>query len=333
MKKLLYVLFVVFLMGSEDRLEDGASAKPSLNQAEKQLLEESKKQSDSLKPIAPNIKGSTKLKKPTKHQTSTQTQESLGDLQDPYEGYNFEKKEKEKNGEKLVQNEDWIYGTAVITTTFLDGAIKRSYGILLRDGLYLTSANMVYNKNIYPRSSFAMMQDDSAPLFICIAKLSIKALDLQRGLAVLETSEYTDAYCNVREKTFYHDRIYAKNWIDVFSKRSEKENYGVLYSATISPINSFQTKITPLKEKLEDLAYETTSSFGGYKYPYGKGYYTQDGRLVGVVGANMDDEPRIVRTKEISSFLCELKEKKILENRFLQILCPQKELGEKSAED
>ena len=103
MKKLLYVLFVVFLMGSEDRLEDGASAKPSLNQAEKQLLEESKKQSDSLKPIAPNIKGSTKLKKPTKHQASTQTQESLEICKILMRDTILKKKKKRKMGKSLFK--------------------------------------------------------------------------------------------------------------------------------------------------------------------------------------------------------------------------------------
>lgn len=328
MKKLWCVLFAVFLMGSEDRVdEDNFKSKP-LSKEQQELLEESGKQSDSMKPKQANIKGSTQLKKSQRNSKSTNKIEG----KNPYDGYEFSKNKENTKQVNLVKNNDWIYGTAVITTTFLDGAIKRSYGILLRDGLYLTSANMVYNKNIYPRTSYAMMQDDSTPPFICIAKLSVKALDLQRGLAVLETSEYTDAYCNVREKSFYHDRIYAKNWIDVFDPRGIEENYGVLYSATISPINSFQTKVTPLKGKIEDLAKETSSSFEGYKYPYGKGYYTQDGRLVGVVGANIDDEPRIVKTKEIANFLCELKDKKILENRFLQILCPQKEQGEK-AED
>lgn len=320
MKKILYALCVIFLMASEDKLEIQKQRAP-LSDEERTLLEESEKQDKTLNIKQKSIKGSTRI---------NEDRNMKGKIQDPYMGYKNEGKNTQEKPVQIVENEGWIYGTAVITTTFLDGVIKRSYGILLRDGLYLTSANMVYNKNIYPRSSFAMMQDDSTPPFMCIAKLSIKALDLQRGLAVLETSEYTDAYCNVREKSFYHDRIYEKNWIDVFNGQQETNKYGMLYSVTISPINSFQTKITPVKKGIEELAHEKTSSFEGYKYPYGKGYFTKDGRLVGVVGANLDDEPRIVKTQEIANFLCELKEKKILENHFLQVFCPQKELGEKS---
>lgn len=275
-------------------------------------------------PLTPQEVELLKQSQKQKRGTGTKPKSIQGsiELDDPYAGMSTGKKKKKANEEKIVVNQDWIYGTAVITTTFLDGSIKRSYGILLRDGMYLTSANMVYNQNVYARSSYAMMQDDSTPPFLCVARLSIKALDLQRGLAVLETAEYTDMYCNVREKSFYHDRIYAKNWVDVFSNFGDGEKYGVLYSATISAINSFLTKATPIEGSLEDLAYTQTNNFAGYKYPYGKAYYTREGRLVGVIGAKNDDEPIFIKRAQIASFLCELKEKKILENYFLQVLCP-----------
>lgn len=308
MKKIiLYFLACFFCFASEDLLNERyLKSNIPLTPQELELLKQSQKQNKISNPNKQSsIKGSI-------------------ELENPYEGMNEEKKKKKEHKEEIVINKDWIYGTAVITTTFLDGSIKRSYGILLRDGMYLTSANMVYNQNVYARASYAMMQDDSTPPFLCVAKLSIKALDLQKGLAILETTQYTDAYCNVREKSFYHDRIYAKNWIDVFSDYSEKEKYGVLYSATISPLNSFLTKATPVNGSLEDLAHIPTSNFGGYKYPYGKGYYTRDGHFVGIVGAKNDDEPMFIKRVQIADFLCELKEKKILENYFLQVLCPAK---------
>lgn len=298
----------LFCYASEDALMQRYLKDPSsLTPEELKLLKEAQKQKKSTTSKQKHIKGSL-------------------ELDNPYAGMEEEKKKKKKKEEKIVVNQEWVYGTAVITTTFLDGSIKRSYGILLRDGMYLTSANMVYNKNVYARASYAMMQDDSTPPFFCVGKLSIKALDLQKGLAILETTEYTDAYCNVREKTFYHDRIYTKNWIDVFSSfgESEKEKYGILYSATISPLNSFLTKATPIEGSLDDLAHTTSSNFEGYKYPYGKGYYTRDGRLVGIVAAKNDDEPMFIKRAQIADFLCELKEKKILENYFLKVLCPAK---------
>lgn len=310
MKKIfLYFLICLFCFGSEDSLKDRYfKNNVPLTPQEMEILKQSQKQ---------------------KRGTNIKTQKSIKgslELDNPYSGMKQDKKSKQSKEEQIVVNKDWVYGTAVITTTFLDGSIKRSYGILLRDGMYLTSANMVYNQNIYARASYAMMQDDSTPPFLCVAKLSIKALDLQKGLAILETTEYTDAYCNIREKSFYHDRIYAKNWIDVFSEFDDKkqEKYKILYSATISQLNSFLTKATPLKGTLEELAYEKSGNFEGYQYPYGKGYYTNDGRLVGIVGAKNDDEPIFIKREQIANFLCELKEKKILENYFLQVLCPIK---------
>lgn len=310
MKKIILCFFIsIFCFASEDAIKERyLKRNVPLTAQELELLKQAQKQE----------KGS-KSKKQSSIKGSLQ-------LENPYEGMSAEKKKKKEQEAEIVINKDWVYGTAVITTTFLDGSIKRSYGILLRDGMYLTSANMVYNQNVYARASYAMMQDDSTSPFLCVAKLSIKALDLQKGLAVLETTEYTDAYCNVREKSFYHDRIYAKNWIDVFSNFGEKQDqkYGVLYSATISPLNSFLTKATPVKGGLEELAKITTTNFGGYKYPYGKGYYTRDGRLVGIVAAKNDDEPVFIKRAQIAEFMCELKEKKILENYFLQVLCPAK---------
>ena len=315
MKKfIVFLSLCLFCFGSEESLLERYLKKNTpLTPQELEILKQAQKQKKGKKAKQESIQGST-------------------ELDDPYAGMSAEEEKKKKEEEKIVINQDWIYGTAVITTTFLDGSIKRSYGILLRDGMYLTSANMVYNQNIYARSSYAMMQDDSTPPFLCIAKLSIKALDLQRGLAVLETSEYTDAYCKVREKSFYHDRIYAKNWVDVFSDFGDSESYGVLYSATISPINSFLTKVTPIEGSLDDLAHTETSNFEGYKYPYGKAYYTREGRLVGVIGAKNDDEPIFIKRAQIANFLCELKEKRILENKFLKILCPSTPSIKKSGE-
>lgn len=241
-------------------------------------------------------------------------------VNNPYLGMIQENLAKEEDVE-IIKNQKWIYGISVITTTFLDGSIKRSYGVLLKDGLFLTSANMVYDKNIYPRESYAMMQDDSSIPFICVAKLSIKALDLQRGLAILETSSYTDMYCNPERKSFYHDRIYSKHWVDVFEKDGTNKQ-GVVYSPYISDLNSFYTRRSIVEDTLEVLAKEESRDFEGYKYAYGKGYFTFEGKLIGVVGASQDEKPKLMRREEIADFLCELKEKKILQTPYLQKFCP-----------
>ncbi|ANV97547.1 hypothetical protein BBW65_01415 [Helicobacter enhydrae] len=250
---------------------------------------------------------------------STHLQESQG--KSPYEGMDNRPKDTTRQiQEEYVQNQSWLYGTSVITTIFLDGSIKRSYGILLRDGIFLTSANMVYSEEIYARASYAMMQDDSSIPFVCVAQLSIKALDLQRGLAILETSAYTDTYCNPRPKSYYHDRLYSKYWIDVFDNVLTPQ--GVVYSPTISELNSFMSKRTIVEnEDLNKLTMLETNDFKGYKYSYGKGFYTRDGKLIGILASDLNGGPKFVQADDIAHFMCELQDKKILQKDYLTPLC------------
>lgn len=314
------------LLASEDKIMEKYPQK-NLNQEQKKLLEESlqlNKDHQSPSPKMQNIKGSTLLsdsKKSSKKEAPLANQPL--ELENPYAGFKETKKKTKEKQVNLSANQRWIYGTAVITTTFLDGSIKRSYGILLRNGMFVTSANMVYDKNVYARLSYAMMQDDSSTPFICVAKLSIKAFDLQKGLAILETLAFTDMYCNTREKTFYHDRIYSQYWIDVFSGNQDSDAT-IVYSPYITELNAFATEKTILTdENLGQLAKKESKDFEGYKHAYGKGFYTSDGRLLGIIGASNDDVPKFIKAKEIANFLCELRDRKILQSSHLGSLCPE----------
>lgn len=316
------------LFSSENKItEEYPQKMHQLNEEQKKLLEESlqaNKDRQSPPTKMQNIKGSTLLNDPKKssQKSSPSTDQSL-DLENPYAGFKKPKGEAKEKQVNLSANQKWIYGTAVITTTFLDGSIKRSYGILLRNGMFVTSANMVYDKNVYARLSYAMMQDDSSTPFICVAKLSIKAFDLQKGLAILETLAFTDMYCNTREKTFYHDRIYSRYWIDVFSGNHDT-NAAIVYSPYITELNAFATEKTILSdENLGQLAKKESKDFEGYKHAYGKGFYTADGRLLGIIGASNDDVPKFIKAKEIANFLCELRDRKILKSPHLGELCPE----------
>ena len=320
MKKIAILIACFFCMlyvfASEDRLEERYPQKKlDLSAKQKEILQESKilekknlevKQKSDVKKQE-NIKGSTILRDLNKERI--------------IRGW-FDSKhaEQEKKQKELFFAKTWIYGTAVITTTFLDGSIKRSYGVLLRDGMFVTSANMVYDKNVYARVSYAMMQDDSSIPFICVAKLSIKALDLQKGLAILETLEFTDIYCNSREKSYYHDRIYSGYWVDIFDNKSDGQE-AIVYSPYITQLNSFAVEKNILQGNLKQLAEKESNDFEGYKYAFGKGFYTHDGKLLGIIGADNGGNPKLIKTKEIAEFLCELKDRKILKNPYLQSSC------------
>lgn len=358
MKKIGFYMLLFYglnLLASENEiLEKYPQKKLDLNAQEQKILKESlEMQKTQIEPIQKQktIKGSTLLKNPnhskdfkkndqktenitsenrlkkevdslhqknSNQQSNRKMQEEFFDPRDPSQFDTHHHKTKEDHDD-LSFSQKWIYGTAVITTTFLDGSIRRSYGVLLRDGMYVTSANMVYDKN-YARVSYAMMQDDSSLPFICIAKLSIKALDLDKGLAILQTSEFTDIYCNPREKSYYHGRIYSRSWVDVFHDQNASQE-AIVYSPYITPLNSFATQKNILQENLEQLAQKESQDFAGYRYAYGKGFYTYEGKLLGIIGASNDGEPKFIPTKEIANFLCELKERKILKNTYLQTQC------------
>lgn len=354
MKKVLFCFCISLLYASENKvLENYPQKQLDLNAKQKQILEESitqqkaqkrQKNTEEIEPIKGSIvqkngrqvgerdqreddkveKGNsrTNAKGPkTLNKKDTYQKENEINHFNPYVGFKKTDKTDQKEQIELNFKKQWVYGTAVITTTFLNGSIKRSYGVLLRDGMFVTSANMVYDKNVYARESYAMMQDDSSIPFICVAKLSVKALDLQKGLAILETLSYTDIYCNERSKSYYHDRIYSGYWVDVFTPLQDESN-PIVYSPYITKLNSFATQKHILRESLEQLAIKEGDDFEGYKYAYGKGFYTFDGRLLGIVGASQDNLPKFIKTEEISSFLCELKDRKILKNPYLQATCP-----------
>ncbi|WP_051420619.1 hypothetical protein [Helicobacter pametensis] len=326
MRKLLLCVCLGLLSASEDKLQEAYPQKQlPLTKEQKILLQESLKQernneeSKASPKNKPMIKGSTQLQKTSK--TEQQKRGDKASFENPYEGFSTKEQQEENAKPNLSFEKKWIYGTAVITTTFLDGSIKRSYGVLLRDGMFVTSANMVYDRNVYARVSYAMMQDDSSIPFICVASLSIKALDLQKGLAILETSAFTDIYCNQRKKSYYHDRIYSQYWVNVFDEVQQKQQ-AIVYAPYITKLNSFATEQYILQESLDQLAQKENHDFEGYKYAYGKGFYTHDGRLLGIIGASSDSKPKFIPSRDIADFLCELKERKILKNSYLQVLCP-----------
>ena len=49
---------------------------------------------------------------------------------------------------KLPLLPQWIYSTGIVETSFTDGSFKRGLGTLLKNGLYLTSSEIIYNGKI-----------------------------------------------------------------------------------------------------------------------------------------------------------------------------------------
>ncbi|PAF41730.1 hypothetical protein [Helicobacter sp. 11S03491-1] len=226
---------------------------------------------------------------------------------------------------------EWIYSTAIITSYFDDGSFRQGFGLLLKDGFYLTSSELTYNAGLYPKKILAKMQDDSAKPLICIAQLRLKAMDSNKGLALLKTTAFTDDYCNVRSESYYHKRIYDKYGKNIFSPTPTKKliNNGI-YFPILEDVDTFGVgKIISFQESNQPKVNSKTKSYGYFlpsdaygDFTFGKPYFSKNGEFLGIFSVIENPYTPILIKKEIvQDFICELKKKNIFIQRFLPNSC------------
>ncbi|BCZ17285.1 Periplasmic protein [Helicobacter sp. NHP19-003] len=159
-----------------------------------------------------------------------------------------------------------------LTAYFGDGHYKQGYGLLLQKGHMLTSAELAYDKGMYATTFMAQMQDDSAPVLICVARLHIKAIDRNRGLALLNTHAFTNDYCQIRPESFYHARIYKRYAQDLLQTKSTTLGLQVYYPK-VSDDNAFEVQ-TLLEHHTYPPEKETNA--------YGRPFFNSAGVFVGM---------------------------------------------------
>ncbi|PAF42092.1 hypothetical protein [Helicobacter sp. 11S02596-1] len=217
---------------------------------------------------------------------------------------------------------DWIYSTVIIKVYFDDGSLRQGFGLLLKNGFYLTSSELTYNRGLYPKQIVAKMQDDSAKPLICVAKLQLKAMDSDKGLALLKTTAFTDDYCNTRSESYYHKRIYDKYGKNIFSTTPTKKLIlGGLYFPILEDFDTLGVGRTiPIKEESYYDNYSKKEIFYGYSLPletyqrftFGKPYFNKDGEFLGIFSvAAQSYLPALVKKEIVQDFICELKKKNI----------------------
>lgn len=232
-----------------------------------------------------------------------------------------------KAQEKLDLNDEkppvWVHSIGLLTVYFDDGTLKQGFGSLLRDGHFITTADLVQNGKDFPKNIYVKMQDDSAKPLICVAKLEISALDTQKGLALLKTISYTDEYCNVRDESFYHKRIFDLYYLDIFAHRvpmniaydiskpemNEKMLFPLIkgqYTFSANSINKQKRLFYYDKDLKKDLFY----AYGiarNFDVKMGNPFFDEKGNLVGIYTRTAYyNEPVIVHENIIKSFLCNL---------------------------
>ena len=220
-------------------------------------------------------------------------------------------------------NNPWVHSVGLINVYFGDGTLSQGFGALLKDGFFITSADLVFKNGYFPNKIDVKMQDDSAKPLICIANLEVKAIDEEKGLALLKTQNFTDEYCHIRSESFYHKRIYELYYLDIFSHRvpmniaydiSKQDIQKKLFFPTILKQYSFDTQsiesekrlfyFDPQREKnlFYALGIEKNSNI-----KIGNPFFDEQGNLIGIyTQTKYYRDPVIIHENIIKSFLCNL---------------------------
>lgn len=218
----------------------------------------------------------------------------------------------------------WIYSTAIIEVHFHDGSMRKGFATMIKNGFYLTSSELIYSDSLIPSEIFAKIQDTSANIIICAFKLNLKAVDADSALALLENAASTDDYCNVREKSFYHDRIQKRYAVDIFAPTNKlTQNQRVFYSF-IDEGYSFIPKSLKLgraesyfdEKRHKEIPYGFNIAREEYEnLLFGKGIFDSKGRFLGIVSLSPKSFlPVFVKKEVLQDFVCNLSEKSILNN-------------------
>ncbi|WP_104692599.1 hypothetical protein [Helicobacter felis] len=204
-------------------------------------------------------------------------------------------KKKKSPPRRLSAIPQWIYSSVFLTAYFDDGHYKQGYALLLPNGHYLTASTLVFDRGMYAQTIMAKMQDDSAPMLICVARLRVKAIDHNRGLALLSTHVFTNDGCQIRPESYYHARIYRKYAQNPLEQTASPTF--PLYYPQVNPKNAFQ--IQALSASLKSI-----------KIPYGRPLFGANGVFAGLISAN-ERNAWVIKKETILSFLKTLKERKL----------------------
>lgn len=225
----------------------------------------------------------------------------------------------------------WIYATAIIEVHFDDGSMRRGFASMLKNGLYITSSEIVHSASLVPRTIYAKMQDSSASVIICTARLNLKAVDTHSGLALLEQIASTDDYCNIVPKSYYHDRIHKYAFIDVFNAAPSVNPKQEVFFPYVDRYYYFVPEKMQVGEVAEyyDEALARRVRYGyrlgrdSYIHlAYGKGFFDTSGRFLGLISLTRHSYlPVFVKKEVVQDFLCSLDEHKVLQDKDIAQKC------------
>ncbi|TSA80151.1 hypothetical protein [Helicobacter mehlei] len=206
-------------------------------------------------------------------------------------------KNNQQKSPKSAPTERWIYSSAFLTAYFSDGHYKQGYGLLLPNGNYLSASSLVFDQGMYAQTIMARMQDDSAPLLICVARLRLKAIDRNRGLSLLGTHVFTNDNCQVRPESYYHARIYKKYAQNLLA-HSQTPSTKTLYYPQVGSKNAFEVQNLHNPSSLQDT-------------PLGRPLFDAHGVFMGMLGGGQN-QIKVIKRGVIIDFLRAMQKRKLL---------------------
>lgn len=225
----------------------------------------------------------------------------------------------------------WVYSTAIIETIFNDGSYKKGLGTLLENGLYITSAEVIYNGEVVPKHIYAKMQDDLSDNIMCVAHLNVKALDVDSGLALLKVSQFADSYCQSRPQSYYQDRIYKRFGVNVFAAKAAIPQKTQAYYPYLNSAYTFVPQMIKLDEfatyydfsKQKERVYGFLIGRDAYEeFTYGRAFYDKNGIFLGIMSrVGVGYTPVFINRNVIQDFLCDIQDREIIDDVSVRRAC------------
>ncbi|EES89721.1 hypothetical protein [Helicobacter canadensis] len=194
-----------------------------------------------------------------------------------------------------AQSPKWLDSGLKIVSSFGLQDYKEGYGLIINEGLIITSASLVYRD---ARAKDILLYDSQSPSHVvsCLSYAEILALDANLDLAILKPQKFTDIYCNIlpepnlralnfKEKSF---DIFNDSYLNILDYQLKVEYF---FEQEWSNFASEQTTL----EAIENLPWDQKQKMIGMPL-------FVENKFVGI----LRNEGDILKGQEILKFICKI---------------------------
>lgn len=115
-----------------------------------------------------------------------------------------------------AQSPKWLDSGLKIVSSFGIQDYKEGYGLIINEGLIITSASLVYRES---KAKDILLYDSQSPSYVvaCLSHAEILALDSNLDLAILKPQKFTDIYCNILPEPNLRALNFREKSFDIFN--------------------------------------------------------------------------------------------------------------------